>query len=475
MTLGRAKHEKSAPMKRGALYMTFLSDTFFFYYSAAIFLLSAFAVAKIITLDWKFHLKETLYFLTASLFGAVVSALSREYYNFFFHMFRNVIIFILLFYYFYRIKLYSFKRAAILMLVSSYTIVSLAQFLTLFFYNWFPDFYSHFVPSVIPGESSISWLEYLHISLLLPFSIFIAFALLKIFGRFRVILSQSERLQTIFLCGGTLVSLIVLFQLGYMRYNKVRLNVLDWTFFPYDLILTVIIIIFYAFVVYQNNRHQEKLKEERFQALHRYTQELEQQQTAMRKFKHDYQNILLSLDSFIKEKKWDDLEEYYDTKIKTASAVITSNEFALEALSKIKVNEIKSMFTAKLTVAQNMGIDATFEAHEEIDSIPVDSVSLVRMLGILLDNAIEALTELGHGTLRVAYFREDTNIVFVVQNTCLPGLKLMELEKKGFSTKGKGRGQGLSILYEIASSCPNIIRETGIKGDVFTQKLTINE
>ena len=461
-------------MKRGALYMTFLNDTFFFYYSAAIFLLSAFVIAKIITLDWKLHLKENLYILIATVFGAVVSVLSRDYYNFFFDMFRNVMLFILLFYYFHRVKLYSFKRAAILMIVSSYVIASLAQFLTLLFYSWFPNFYSHFIPSVIRGESPISWPEYLHISLLLPLSAFIAFALVKIFGRFRVMMSQSERLQTIFLCSGTFVILTVLLQLGYIRYNRVRFDVLDWIFFPYDLILTVIIIIFYAFVVYQNNRHQEKLKEERFQALNRYTQELEQHQTAMRKFKHDYQNILLSLDSFIKEKKWDDLENYYETKIKAASAVITSNEFALEALSRIKVNEIKSMFTAKLTIAQSMGIDATFEAHEEIDSISVDSVSLVRMLGIILDNAIEALTELGYGTLRVAYFREGTDIVFIVQNTCLPDLKLMELEQKGFSTKEKGRGQGLSNLHEIASSCPNVTRETGIKGDIFTQKLTIN-
>ena len=454
--------------------MTFLNDTFFFYYSAAFFLLSAFAIAKIITLDWKFHLKESLFILIAVAFGAVVSVLSRDYNHFFFHMFRNVILFIFLFYYFYRVKLYSLKKAAILMIISSYIVASSAQLLTLVFYNWLPDFHSHFIPSIVLGETPISWPEYLHILLLFLFSIFIAFALVKIFGRFRIILSQSERLQNIFLFSGLLVILTVILQLGYLRYNKIRFDVLDWNFFPYDLILTVIFILFYAFVVYQNNKHMSQLKEERYWALQEYTQELEQHQTAMRKFKHDYQNILLSLDSFIKEKKWDDLEEYYETKIKAASAVITSNEFELEALSKIKVSEIKSMFIAKLTFAQNIGIDAKFEAHEEIDSIPVDSVSLVRMLGIILDNAIEALTELGYGTLRVAYFREDTDIIFIVENTCLPDLKLMELEEKGFSTKGKGRGQGLSNLHEIASSCPNIIRETGIKGDIFTQKLTIN-
>jgi len=449
--------------------------TYIFYaYSAALFLLSALVIAKIITLDRKIHLRETIYCIVGVTFGTVVSVYSRSYYNFFFHMFRDILVLPILFFYFYKIQSYSRKKAGILTGVSIYITLSTIQFHTLLFYRLFPDFYSHFIPSVLPGDSAISRIEFIHITLLLPISVVITFVFVKVFGKFRIMMKQNERFQTIFLCSTILIAGGMLFSMSYMRVNRIRFYISEWHFFPYDAIFTVILITFCVLIAYQNSKHEKKLEEERYQALHRYTHELEQQQTAMRKFRHDYRNILLSLDNFIKEEMWEDLKEYYNTEIKMASSVIINNEFALEALSKIKVNEVKSLFAAKLTVAQSMGIDATFEAHEEMNSIPVDSVSLIRMLGIILDNAIEALVELGSGTLRVAYYKVDASTVFIVENTCHSTLKLREIEQPGFSTKGKNRGLGLKILAEIANACPNVTRETGIKGDVFTQKLTIS-
>jgi len=453
-----------------------MSLTYIFYtYSAALFLLSAIVIAKVITLDRRFHISEIIYCIIGVVLGSAVSAISRSNHNFFFQMFRDMMIIPFMFFYFYKMQSYSLKRAGILTSVSIYIALSTIQFYTLFYYRLFPDFYSHFIPRIRPGDSAITWIEFLHITLLLPCSVVTTVVFVKVFGKFRMMLKQSERLQTMLLCWAIVTAISTLFSMSYMRVNRIRFYISDWHFFPYDAVFTVVLVLFCVLIAYQNSKHEKRLEEERYQALHRYTHELEQQQAAMRKFRHDYRNILLSLDSFIEEEMWEDLKAYYNTEIKTASAVITSDEFALEALSKIKVNEVKSLFAAKLTVAQSMGIDATFEAHEEMNSIPVDSVSLVRMLGIILDNAIEALVELGYGALRVAYYKVDASTVFIVENTCQPTLKLREIEQPGFSTKGKGRGLGLKILSEIANACPNVTREMGIKGDVFTQRLTIFE
>jgi len=221
-----------------------------------------------------------------------------------------------------------------------------------------------------------------------------------------------------------------------------------------------------------------KLREAEQDALKYYTEELEKQQISIQKFKHDTQNIMLSMEGFIRDKDMDGLEQYYYNKIKVASEVITKNSFATARLSKIKVKEIKSVLLAKLVAAQNtaLGIDVTFEADVEIDYIPMDSVVLVRMLGIILDNSIEALEELGKGQLLVACLKEKETINFVVQNTCKVDLpKLSELQKVGFSTKGSGRGLGLDNLSELADSCSNVTLWTSIHEDRFTQKLIIGE
>jgi len=218
---------------------------------------------------------------------------------------------------------------------------------------------------------------------------------------------------------------------------------------------------------------QEKIEQK---SLLLYTDELEKHQLAVRKFKHDFQNILLSLDAYIQDKDLAGLDDYFSSKIKVASAAITKDEFTLASLSKIKVREIKSILTAKLLLAQsaNMDIRTTVEVSEEINYIPLNSVALVRMLGILLDNAIEALVELGGGELRVSCLSWDAGITFVVQNTCSPQVPPpQQLWQMGFSTKGKGRGLGLFNLSELVDAHPNVTLGTTIGEHDFKQELLI--
>jgi len=124
-------------------------------------------------------------------------------------------------------------------------------------------------------------------------------------------------------------------------------------------------------------------------------------------------------------------------------------------------------------LAQSNHVGATFEADKEIDDFYVDSVALVRIIGILMDNAIEALGELPGGKLLAGCFKDKSGISIIVQNTCRTDLKLHELLQKGFSTKGEGRGLGLNNLQEIVDAHENLTLETKIAKSIFTQTLRI--
>ncbi|MCL2427155.1 MAG: GHKL domain-containing protein [Oscillospiraceae bacterium] len=223
--------------------------------------------------------------------------------------------------------------------------------------------------------------------------------------------------------------------------------------------------------------HEQKKAQQnsadREQLLHRID-ELMHQYTAMRKFKHDQCNIFSSMDIFATDENWVGMKHYYNDKIKPAFAVITEGDFALESLTRINIQEVKSILTIKLSMAQNLGINTTFEADAAIDDIPIDSITIVRMLGILLDNAIEELSTLKMGTLFVACFKKNGSTNFIVQNTCRPNIpSLRTLRQPGFSTKGKGRGLGLDTLFELTDSLPNLTVLTSVKDEMFTQKLMI--
>jgi len=220
---------------------------------------------------------------------------------------------------------------------------------------------------------------------------------------------------------------------------------------------------------------QKKVAEQMVQ--NRYVEQIETQQSHIRKFRHDYQNILLSINGFVVENDFDGLKRYMP-KVNAASTIVTKDAFALENLSKIKDPEIKILLAEKLMRAQNIGTDisVTVDIYEEIDHIPVDSVTLVRMLGIILDNAIEALTELKSGTLSIACYKDRSSVAFVVQNTCSSNMPpYSQLRQQGFSTKSDGRGLGLSNLSELLGLHANAVLQSNIAKGNFTQKLLIGE
>jgi len=255
-----------------------------------------------------------------------------------------------------------------------------------------------------------------------------------------------------------------------------RFEVSRWLVLPF-----VLFFLIYGAAVFFNRKHIQtrmiaKQTAEDRNLLLKHIDEHIRQYTAMRKFKHDQGNILSSMDIFFKDDDWDGAKRYYNDKIKPAFDVITASDFALESLNKIKVQEIKGILTIKLAMAQNLGIDTRFDADEVIDSIPVDSIALVRMLGIILDNAIEELESLGSGTLLVGCFKVEGSVNFVVQNTCRSDMPMLQqLQKPRFTTKGKGRGLGLDNLTELTDSLPNVVLLTGIKDGQFTQKIMIGE
>jgi len=255
---------------------------------------------------------------------------------------------------------------------------------------------------------------------------------------------------------------------------------LEWMIVSIWIILPIIFfLIFYVFAVFLNKKYlraksiARQNAEDRKQLLI-HMEELMRQYTAMRKFKHDQSNIFSSMDIFVTDDNWTGMKDYYSTKIKPTFDIIIASDFALKSLNNIKVPEIKSILTIKLALAQNLGIRATLDADDEIEDIPIDSVVLVRMLGIILDNAIEELEHLGAGTLLVGCYRVDDSINFIIQNDCRADMPpLQKLYKPGFTTKGKGHGLGLENLYELADSQPDVVLSTSIENGQFIQKLIV--
>ena len=288
--------------------------------------------------------------------------------------------------------------------------------------------------------------------------------------------NQSEELQVILL-NGLIFLIIATHGVSLLRRRLPGLQefiAISAIFLFGFLVTTVLSTLF--FVKKSEEKYQIQRRKDEYEAMQYYTAAIEKHYKDMRKFKHDYQNIILSLNEYINEGDLSGLKEYLQNKVESVSSKMVNHDFMLENLSRIKIKEVKSILASKLMMASEKGVVTNFEAREDIEFVAMDTVVLVRMLGIILDNAIEELVELGEGMLLVGVWSEARGITFVIQNTCrVDTPKLYKLEESGFSTKGEKRGIGLSNLLELVEKEPNVLLQTSIIDEEFVQKITILE
>ena len=454
-----------------------------FLISIFVHLFFLFVIAKGLTGDFRLHPKENIHLiLTGVLLAAVrVFILQFDFPNLSAQLFSDMnflmIVFLYLpalFIYFYKARQFSVKNSVSLM--ASVTSITMASdfIVDIASAAFFPHLRLHCDMTLMQDLFPIALHLLLHGAVTVAL-IFIIYRAAK--GLYaKPVLSQRLQNTLLFVSVTALaLSMAALFAF-YSREEDLLYGEWSWTVFASFTLIYLLLVVSLVHTRFLDLKYEQQRKEADLQALRHYTEELERQQIAMRKFKHDYQNILFSMREFIQSKDLAGLQAYYSSKIEPASEVITKNTFALDGLGKIKVPEIKSILAAKLMLAQNIGINiqTTFEANENIDHISIDSVALVRMLGILLDNAIEALTELGRGTLFVACLKWEAGVTFIVRNTCRPDLPPIHQQwEPGFSTKGENRGLGLSNLSELINAYANVTIKTSIREGVFSQELLI--
>lgn len=248
-------------------------------------------------------------------------------------------------------------------------------------------------------------------------------------------------------------------------------------FFVIYLMLFIIIIGFFVYLAIKNiHIKQKEMELEEFKS---YVASLEEINRDIRKFKHDYMNVLTSMRHFIDSKNYSELETYFYRHILQTEKNEQAHEMAFSMLNCLHIASLKGLLTTKLIQAQTFHVPMYVEIVEDIDRIALDEIQLNRMCGILLDNALEASKNAPEPWIRLAFIRMDGVVLIACVNTFSSNqsheLKVHEIFKEGFSTKGEERGLGLSILRQMVDASPKLRLNTKINGNLFIQELFIDE
>lgn len=232
-------------------------------------------------------------------------------------------------------------------------------------------------------------------------------------------------------------------------------------------------ILFFCIRILENN---QKLQTEQQKQLdmEEYMQKLEDSYQDMRIFKHDYVNLLSTMQLLIDEDEADKLKNLFYTRILPSSQKLAGKDAIIGKLSNIKLIELKGILYSKILSAMNQDINITLEIQEEIHDLSMEMLDLVTVIGIFMDNAIEAalVTEDKHMT--VIIIDNEVSVTIIISNSAPDiDINLDEIYHRDITYKKNHSGLGLYSAITILNKYNNTIHSTTYNNNIFTQSLEI--
>ena len=191
----------------------------------------------------------------------------------------------------------------------------------------------------------------------------------------------------------------------------------------------------------------------------------------IRGFKHDFNNIVQAIGGYVALNDMKGLKKYYEKLLEECK--LTNN---LNLLNPESINNpsIYSLLTNKYFIANEKNLTMNFSIFSDLSGLSTNMYEISRILGILLDNAIEAAEETKEKVIDIEIKSDDKKHIFIIKNSCKDtNISTTKIFEKGYSTKNRDSGFGLWNVHKILEKNTNLDLYTTVDGNMFSQKFTI--
>ena len=243
-------------------------------------------------------------------------------------------------------------------------------------------------------------------------------------------------------------------------------------------ILSSIVFICLLLTFFAMNSHKDKIEKEialnqkKFEQRHlqNYTDEIVGLYNEIRGFRHDYAGMLVCMQMAIDSGDLQEIDRVYNEVLVKANLKLRSDKYTYFDLNNIEDSALRSLIAQAIVYAGNNGVEFSLEVKDTITNLQIELLDLVRIMSVLLNNAVEGSAESCKKKIEVAVIKMDYETVIVIQNSCkVTSTHPEDLFALGFSTKGANRGIGLNNVKEILDKYENIILETVMEDSTFRQ------
>lgn len=190
-----------------------------------------------------------------------------------------------------------------------------------------------------------------------------------------------------------------------------------------------------------------------------------------RAFKHDFHNIIQAIGGYILTNDMDGLKKYYAQISKDCK--ISNN---LSKLNPELINNpaIYNILADKYHLANSHNIDINLDVMVDLNNLNMNIYELTRILGILLDNAIEASKECNKKSINIAFKQDKYKQMLTIENTYSnKQICIDKIFEKDYTTKPHNTGLGLWEVRKILNRNSNLNLHTTKNNDYFSQQLEI--
>ena len=162
----------------------------------------------------------------------------------------------------------------------------------------------------------------------------------------------------------------------------------------------------------------------------------------------------------------DNLIVTYDNNSDACIKNISKLPTGLKGILYYKINDMRNKNI-------NLNVNISKRVSSPLEKLPLDEyVILSRIIGIVMDNALEASIKSKEKFVMIEVFEQNDNVIIIIENSYNNKVDINDLKKKNFSTKGKSRGLGLYIANMLLKKSKHI-EMTQHAEELFITKLTI--
>ncbi len=195
----------------------------------------------------------------------------------------------------------------------------------------------------------------------------------------------------------------------------------------------------------------------------------------VRCFKHDFNNIIQAMDAYIYLEDMNSLRKYFKSLMKECNHANVIDFLNCQGLEN---PAIYGILQNKFKVAEEKGIKMNIEIMASLKELKEKAYVLSRMLGILVDNAIEATNDCEEKVVNIQFLKDMSRnkIDIVVENTYAnKDVDTCRIFEKNYTTKKEKGNSGLGLwkIQDILRKDNKLELFTTKDGTMFKQRIEV--